>query len=142
MSEPKPKATLTEFKEYCAAETDFLQVYNFQVEKIDHAAATVRLPFDSKHLRPGPTVSGPAMMAIGDYAIWVAVVGAYGVMAKMAVTTSLNANFLRAAGLSDLICEARILKPGKRLAVGEGTVYADGVEGPVAHVTATYSIPP
>ena len=68
MSEPKPKATLAEFKEHCAAETDFLQVYNFQVEKIDHAAATVRLPFDSKHLRPGPTVSGPAMMAIGDYA--------------------------------------------------------------------------
>ena len=82
------------------------------------------------------------MMAIGDYAIWAAVVGAYGVMAKMAVTTSLNANFLRAAGLKDLVCEARVIKTGKRLAVGEGSVYAAGVEGPVAHVTATYSIPP
>ena len=62
------------------------------------------------------------------YAIWVAVVGAYGVMAKLAVTTSLNINFLRAAGLNDLVCEARVLKPGKRLAVGEATVHADGVE--------------
>jgi len=26
--------------------------------------------------------------------------------------------------------------------VGEGTVYADGLDEPVAHATATYSIPP
>jgi uncharacterized protein (TIGR00369 family) len=142
MPDRKSKATLAQFKEHCAADTDFLQVYDFQVEKIEFATATVRLPYDPKHLRPGPTVGGPAMMAIGDYAIWAAVVGAYGVMAKMAVTTSLNANFLRAAGLKDLVCEARVIKTGKRLAVGEGSVYAAGVEGPVAHVTATYSIPP
>lgn len=142
MPQQPSKATLAEFNEFCAAEADFLATYDFQVEQIDYAEATVRLPFDQKHVRPGPTVNGPAMMAIGDYAIWVAVVGAYGVMAKMAVTTSLNVNFLRAAGLNDLICEARVLKPGKRLAVGEGTVYAEGVDGPVAHITATYSIPP
>jgi uncharacterized protein (TIGR00369 family) len=142
MPEQPSKATLAEFNEYCAAEADFLAVYDFQVEQIDYAEATVRLPYDAKHVRPGPTVSGPAMMAIGDYAIWVAVVGAYGVMAKMAVTTNLNVNFLRAAGLNDLICEARVIKPGKRLAVGEGTVYAQGVDGPVAHIMATYSIPP
>jgi len=142
MPEQPSKATLAEFNEICAAEADFLAVYDFQVEKIDYADAMVRLPYDAKHVRPGPTVSGPAMMAIGDYAIWVAVVGAYGVKAKMAVTTSLNVNFLRAAGLNDLVCEARVIKPGKRLAVGEGIVYAQGVDGPVAHVTATYSIPP
>ena len=68
--------------------------------------------------------------------------GAYGVMAKMAVTTSLNINFLRAAGLNDLVCEAKVIKPGKRLAVGAATVCAGGVDGPVADVTATYSIPP
>ena len=90
----------------------------------------------------GPTVSGPAMMAIGDYAIWVAVIGVYGVMAKMAVTTSLNINLLRGAGLNDLVCEAKVIKAGKRLAVGEGMVFAKNVEGPVAHITATYSIPP
>ncbi|NKB57559.1 MAG: hotdog fold thioesterase [Alphaproteobacteria bacterium] len=135
-------ATLAEFEEFCAGAADFLQVYDFQAERIEYGEATVRLPYDRKHVRPGETMSGPSMMALGDYALWVAVVGAYGVMAKMAVTTGLNVNFLRAAGLNDLICEARVLKPGKRLAVGEGTVYAEGVEGPVAHVTATYSIPP
>jgi uncharacterized protein (TIGR00369 family) len=142
MTHPNPMATIAEFEAHCAADADFLQVYDFQVEMIEYGAARVRLPFDRKHVRPGETISGPAMMAIADYAIWVAVVGAYGVMAKMAVTTSLNTNFLRGAGLNALICEGRVLKAGKRLAVGEGTVYADGLDDPVAHATATYSIPP
>jgi acyl-coenzyme A thioesterase PaaI-like protein len=33
------------------------------------------------------------------------------------------------------------LKLGKRLATGEVTVFSDGEEAPVAHVTSTYSIP-
>ncbi len=142
MPQKQSLATLEEFKAFCADEADFLEVYDFQAERIDYGEATVRLPYERKHVRPGETVSGPAMMAIGDYTVWVAIVGAYGVMAKMAVTTSLNINFLRAAGLNDLVCEGRVFKRGKRLAVGEGTVYADGYEEPVAHVTATYSIPP
>ena len=142
MPDQPSKANLAEFNEICAADANFLEIYDFRVEEIAYGAATVRLPYDPKHVRPGPTVSGPAMMAIGDYTIWVAVVGAYGVMAKMAVTTSLNINLLRAAGLNDLVCEAKVLKSGKRLAVGEATIYAGDVEGPVAHVTATYSIPP
>ncbi|MGA6968639.1 MAG: phenylacetic acid degradation protein, partial [Xanthobacteraceae bacterium] len=38
--------------------------------------------------------------------------------------------------------EARLLKLGKRLATGEVTIRCLGVDGPVAHVTSTYSIPP
>ncbi|MDD9915191.1 MAG: PaaI family thioesterase, partial [Rhodospirillaceae bacterium] len=101
MAQQPSKASLTEFNEICAADANFLEIYDFQVEEIAYGDATVRLPYASKHVRPGPTVSGPAMMAIGDYTIWVAVIGAYGVMAKMAVTTSLNINLLRAAGLND-----------------------------------------
>jgi acyl-coenzyme A thioesterase PaaI-like protein len=96
----KPMATIAEFEVHCAADADFLQVYDFRVETIEYGAANVRLPFDRKHVRPGETISGPAMMAIADYAIWVAVVGAYGVMAKMAVTTSLNTNFYVGQGLT------------------------------------------
>jgi acyl-coenzyme A thioesterase PaaI-like protein len=33
------------------------------------------------------------------------------------------------------------MKVGKRLAVGEVTIRSEGAEEPVAHVTATYSIP-
>jgi acyl-coenzyme A thioesterase PaaI-like protein len=59
----------------------------------------------------------------------------------LAVTTNLNINFLRKPGQADLIAEAKLLKVGKRLAVGEVTIWSEGSEEPVAHVTSTYSIP-
>jgi acyl-coenzyme A thioesterase PaaI-like protein len=60
----------------------------------------------------------------------------------LAVTINLNINFLRKATQRDLIAEARLLKLGKRLATGEVAIRSVGEEPPVAHVTATYSIPP
>jgi len=59
----------------------------------------------------------------------------------MAVTTNLNINFLRKPGRGDLIADAKLLKVGKRLVVGEVAIYSDGEGDPVAHVTSTYSIP-
>ena len=41
----------------------------------------------------------------------------------------------------DIIAEGKILKLGKRLAVEEVSL-SEGDPEPVAHVTATYSIPP
>ena len=38
--------------------------------------------------------------------------------------------------------EARLLKLGRQLAVGEVAIRADGDDELVAHVTSTYSIPP
>jgi acyl-coenzyme A thioesterase PaaI-like protein len=60
----------------------------------------------------------------------------------LAVTINLNINFLRRPAPRDLIAEARLLKLGKRLATGEVTICSHGETEPVAHVTATYSIPP
>jgi len=57
------------------------------------------------------------------------------------VTTNLNINFLRKPETRDLLAECRLLKLGKRLAVGEVTLTSDGMPEPVAHVTSTYSIP-
>ena len=44
----------------------------------------------------------------------------------LAVTTNLNINFLRKPGKGDLIADARLMKIGKRLAVGEVTICSDG----------------
>jgi acyl-coenzyme A thioesterase PaaI-like protein len=60
----------------------------------------------------------------------------------LAVTTNLNINFLRKPAPRDLIAEARLIKLGKRLAVGEVSICSDGEEDMVSHATATYSIPP
>ncbi len=81
------------------------------------------------------------MMALADFAMYVAVLAAIGPV-PLAVTTNLNINFLRKPARAICVAEARLLKLGKRLAVGEVTIRSDGEEEPVAHVTSTYSIPP
>lgn len=101
----------------------------------------VRQAFQERFVRPGGTISGPTMMALVDFAMYVAVLASIG-PESLAVTTNLNINFLRKPLQSDLAADARLMKLGRRLAVGEVTIYSDGVEDPVAHATATYSIPP
>ena len=59
----------------------------------------------------------------------------------LAVTTNLTINFLRKPAQADLIADARLMKVGKRLAVGEVVIRSLGQEEPVAHVTSTYSLP-
>ena len=80
------------------------------------------------------------MMELADFAMYVAVFSAVGPQ-PLAVTTNLNINFLRKPSKADLIADARLLKVGKRLAVGEVAIYSEGSGDPVAHVTSTYSIP-
>ena len=60
----------------------------------------------------------------------------------LAVTTNLNINFLRKGQPGqDVVAAARLLKLGKRLAVGEVTLLSGTSPDPIAHVTSTYSIP-
>ena len=110
------------------------------IERVDRADIRVRRHFQENSIRPGGTISGPTMMELADFAMYVAVFSAIGPQ-PLAVTTNLNINFLRKPAQADLIAEARLMKVGKRLAVGEVTIYSDGSPDPVAHVTSTYSIP-
>ena len=111
------------------------------IEAVGQGGATVSHRVGSDELRPGGTVSGPAMFALADVAAYAAVLAHIGPVA-LAVTTSLNINFLRKPAPADLIAVGRLLKLGKRLAVGEVTLFSEGQEEPVAHATVTYSIPP
>ena len=71
-----------------------------------------------------------------------AATGGFGLVA-MAVTTNLNINFLRKPSADmDLLADCRLIKVGKRLAIGEVTIYSDGSDEPVAHAVGTYAIPP
>ena len=60
---------------------------------------------------------------------------------KLAVTTNMSINFLRRPEPNDLIATARLMKLGRRLAVGEVALYSPGQADMVAHATGTYSIP-
>lgn len=114
-----------------------------QLEDINAAGVRMRAVYDDRFLRPGGTVSGPVLMGLADAAVYALVLSRIGPV-ELAVTTSLSINFLRRPAPGDVLADARLLKLGKRLAVAEVTLYSDG-ESPaeaVAHVTATYSIPP
>ncbi|MBY4676327.1 PaaI family thioesterase [Marinobacterium arenosum] len=104
--------------------------------------ALMKLPVDDQHLRPGGTVSGPAMMGLADVALYAALLSKIGPV-PLAVTTNLNINFLRRPRPdADLLARAKMLKVGKRLGVGEVYLFSEGAEDdPVAHATLTYSIP-
>lgn len=63
-------------------------------------------------------------------------------MVPLAVTTDMSIHFLRKPRPGDLIAEARLLKKGRQLMVGEILIYCDGDPEPVAHVAGTYAVPP
>lgn len=111
------------------------------IEAVGYGTCRVRMKHHPKNLRPGGTISGPAMMSLADFALYVAVLSVVG-RVPLAVTTNLSINFLRKPETGDLVSETRLLKAGKRLCVGEVTIFSEGLEDPVAHVTGTYSVPP
>jgi uncharacterized protein (TIGR00369 family) len=99
-------------------------------------------PTGDDHLRPGGTISGPTMMTLADTAMYWLVLAHIGPVA-LAVTTSLNINFLRRPAPGDLVANARLLKLGARLAVGDVLLHSAGdPEAIVAQASVTYSIPP
>ena len=112
----------------------------FKVEETRHGFARVRMCFGDHLLRPGGTISGPSIFALADIAMYAAVLASIGPLA-LAVTTNLNINFLRKPGQRDMLGEARLLRLGKRLAVGDIALHSDGETELAAHATATYSLP-
>jgi uncharacterized protein (TIGR00369 family) len=111
------------------------------IEYLDETTIRVRQKTSTRNLRPGGTISGPTLMAMVDFGFYLLVLGRLGPVAH-AVTTNLNINFMRKAEPVDLLGEGRLLKLGRALAVGDFTIWSDGVKDPVAHATVTYSIPP
>lgn len=111
------------------------------IESADGATALLRQTYSDRMLRPGGTVSGPTLMTLADFAMYVVLLSAIGPVG-LAVTANLNINFLRKGPPGrDIVAVARLLKLGKRLAVGEVQLLSGSSPDPIAHVTATYAIP-
>ena len=119
---------------------EFWESGELRLEDLGPMTATLRLAYHPRHLRPGGTISGPTMFGLCDSALYAAILNELGPVAH-AVTTNVSINFLRKPAPVDLIGKARLIKLGKRLAVGEVTLYSDGESEMVAHATGTYSIP-
>ncbi len=135
------RITAAEIDEIVRAELPLAALMGVRVETIEYGRAVVRMPYAGKLIRPGGTIAGPALMGLADFAMYVVTLSMIG-RVELAVTTSLNINFLRKPAPRDVLAEATMLKLGKRLAVSAVTLRSEGEDEPVAHVTGTYSIPP
>ncbi|MDP8919810.1 MAG: PaaI family thioesterase [Pseudomonadota bacterium] len=142
MASHHPIMTLDELTAFL--DREFPQIHlggrSYFVDEIGPLTARMRMEYHERHLRPGGTISGPAMMALADLALYAAILAHIGPVA-LAVTTSLNFNFLRKPEPRALIADCRLLKLGKRLAVGDVSIYSEGSSDMVCHASGTYSIP-
>jgi uncharacterized protein (TIGR00369 family) len=136
------KMTVAELEKFLQVE--FPQAFvggDISIESADGVSCLLRQRYSERMLRPGGTVSGPTLMTLADLAMYVVLLSAIGPVG-LAVTTNLNINFLRKGQSGqDVLAAARLLKLGKRLAVGEVNLLSGTSPDPIAHVIVTYSIP-
>lgn len=114
----------------------------FGIDHLGEDGLVMRLHASEQHLRPGRTVSGPAMFSLADVAAYVATMAHVGKEA-LAVTTNCSIDFMRkpVAG-EDVLAHAKVLKLGRVLSVVDVLMFSEGSPDPVARATLTYSIPP
>ena len=113
----------------------------FIIEQLSPLAATVRLPVSDKFIRPGGSISGPTMFKLADLAAWIAILNERGPPAVDAVTANMTINFLARPSPTDLVCKARLLRLGRRLAISECQLFSAGADQMVAHATCSYAMP-
>jgi uncharacterized protein (TIGR00369 family) len=133
------KITTEKFNAIIKVELPSAAEAGIYMRAIEAGQAELVLPYSENSLRPGGTIAGPFMMMLADVCMFAVVLSMLGEI-KLAVTTSLNINFLRKPSAGDLVARGNIIKLGKRLAVVEVSIFSD--EDIVAHATGTYSLPP
>ena len=111
-----------------------------QVIAVSPGHARLRLLPDAGNLRPGNSVSGPALMGLADVAAYALVLAHIGPVA-MAVTSSLAFQFLRACEPVAITADARLLRLGKRLVVSDVQIWTTSPDRPVAQASVTYALP-
>ena len=111
-----------------------------RVESVGDRTIRVRKLFEPTDLRPGGTLSGPALMTMADLVGYLLVAAAKG-RVFLAVTTSLHIDFLRKPRPTDVVAEGTLVKLGKRLAVASVELRTAGEDEPVAIASVTYSLP-
>ena len=112
----------------------------YRIKSFEDATMVIQMETDERHLRPGGTVSGPTLFSLADVSVYLIVLAYIGPKA-LAVTTNCSIDFMRKPSPGILLAETRLLKLGRRLAVGEVYIYSGGQNNPVVRANLTYSIP-
>jgi uncharacterized protein (TIGR00369 family) len=99
--------------------------------------AVLELPYNEALLRPGNTVSGPAIMGLADMAMWAVLLAGTGGRDE-SLTANMHVNFLRPCGPGPISATARLIKGQGRSIFGEILVRPTGSEDVSVHVTTSW----
>lgn len=135
MSAPTP----TQLDAIIAEGVPLVSGWGCTVLSAEKGHAVVRLPFREDLLRPGGTVSGPALMGLADVAMWAALLSVTAGRDE-SVTSTMTVNFLRPVFAKAVIAEARIVKRGRRAIFGEVLIRAEDSDEIATHVTTTWTV--
>ncbi len=136
----EPRITVAELEELLTSTIPLTRILRLRVDALEPGLARITLPGSDEWTRAGGTITGPAMMALADTAIYAAVLTRIG-REPMAVTSDLSVRFLRRPAPEDLHAEGRVLHLGRRTAVCDVRMWSEGDERLVAHATGTYALP-
>src|SRR5678810_724761 len=80
ISAKKPALSVAALHRFLA--TEFPQVFHaasgLSIEEVWHGGGRVRQAYQAQFIRPGGTISGPTMMALADFAMYVGVLASIG----------------------------------------------------------------
>ena len=130
--------TLAEMQAMVRAGVPLAGAWGVEVLSFAEGEAALRLPHHEDLLRPGGTVSGPALMGLADMAMWVALLSLTGGRDE-SLTLNLSITFLRPPRPRAVIAEARVIRKGRTLSYGEVLLRSEGEAQPCAHVTTSWA---
>lgn len=117
----------------------WVQDLRLQVETIDEAGVTLRLPQDARLSRVGDMLCGQAMMAAADTAMVLALIRHFGEF-RPCTTVQMNTSFLKPLSGQDALVQARVIRAGKTLAFGEIDIRGARDGKSASRATTTYAL--
>jgi uncharacterized protein (TIGR00369 family) len=136
----EPKITAAAFRALAFDGVPYAGQLGCKIERFEAGLVSIRMPWQELLRRPGGTICGPALMALADVTLYGVVLSRVGDLA-LAVTTDLTIHFLSRPAQKDVLAEGRLLKLGRRLAIGEVVMRSDGDGLAICHAVGTYAIP-
>ncbi len=129
---------LKEYGEHFQTINPWAKLFNVRLEKIEPGFARLVLPFRPEYTHSFKVVQGGIVTAVADAAV------AHAIMpmldeGQVCTTVELKINFLAPVTKEDMVSEARVIKKGRQIVLGEADVKSP--EGKhFARVLTTYMI--
>ena len=98
-------------------QSPFARAFGFEILSASEGRCSIRVPYTPQLDRPDGIVSGVVTMTTADVAMWLAIKTIRGIDDN-SVTTHMETHFFLTARQEAIVCNAEVLKSGKRRSFG------------------------